>query len=425
MDMAQAIFHQIPPNQMNQHPHIHPHGRYHMNGVHPTSMPSTPHTATPLGSSLHNTNGTLRKHIPGTKRKIAPDGKPMTRLPAEIKRFRNSFIFFVNEQRKNKVVDSNSEASGARNRAFIRDMSVKWHNMPEEERAPYVKLANEDKVRYNHEIAEWEEKHPGQGPKVKRKHLPVAVLDEQPVDDSPITAKFENTSSTLSDLGDNPTSAPPTISRDPLISSPTPSQESNSIVNYQQSIKTEANSKNNNMASSFASTAAAADTESASASIADSLSNIVEQIHESIIPMSSTTHYDIKSTTAELGISTSELISALTQATPSQALYVDPAHAMYSDSVVAYEASIDDVGHASNMVDNGMSSLGEMMSISVAELSAMSSIAPTPSGQMSPPIQIPGAISNNPEHLDRIVNSIKQANAIINSSSNSSSNPVQ
>ena len=417
MVMAHSIMHQNSPHRQNQHLHMHPNGHLHMNGIQSISMASgVPYTATaasaaaaaasPLGSPLHNPNGTLRKHIPGTKRKITPDGKPMTRLPTEIKRFRNSFIFFVNEQRKNKGVDGNSSASGARNREFIRDMSAKWHEMSEDERAPYIKLANEDKERYNREIAEWEEKHPGQGPKSKRKRLTVSVTDDQLVD-SPMTAKIEGSGNLfVNSLRDNPISAPPILARDPSRPPPTP-LESNSVDNYHQEIKTDENNGDEFITSNTTNP------------ISIGLTTIAEQPNESTLAAassssSSTTnaYNDIKPTTVELGLSTSELISTFTQSAPIQGMYSDVSHAMHNGMV----SSAVPMENGTAMTANNMSTLNQMMNISAAELSAMSSIAPTPAGQMSPPIQTPGALSNNPEHLDQIANAIEQANAIINSS---------
>ena len=39
---------------------------------------------------------------------------------------------------------------------IVRVIAEKWSNMTDEEKAPYVKLAEDDKVRYNREISNYE-----------------------------------------------------------------------------------------------------------------------------------------------------------------------------------------------------------------------------------------------------------------------------
>ncbi|KAJ2674033.1 hypothetical protein IWW42_001852 [Coemansia sp. RSA 1085] len=67
------------------------------------------------------------------------------RNKSKFKRFRNAFIFYVNDQR-NKV---NEEIKKLKNREFLRLMSSRWKSMSEEERKPYVLLAEEDKRRFD------------------------------------------------------------------------------------------------------------------------------------------------------------------------------------------------------------------------------------------------------------------------------------
>ncbi|KAJ2391236.1 hypothetical protein H4S02_001433 [Coemansia sp. RSA 2611] len=59
------------------------------------------------------------------------------RNKSKFKRFRNAFIYYVNDQRKLK------------NREFLQLMSARWKALSEEARQPYVRLAEEDKKRFN------------------------------------------------------------------------------------------------------------------------------------------------------------------------------------------------------------------------------------------------------------------------------------
>ncbi|KAJ1663352.1 hypothetical protein IW140_001901 [Coemansia sp. RSA 1813] len=70
------------------------------------------------------------------------------RNKSKFKRFRNAFIYFVNDQR-DKVDD---ETKKLKNREFLQLMSARWKTMPEIERKPYVHLAEEDKKRFNEDV---------------------------------------------------------------------------------------------------------------------------------------------------------------------------------------------------------------------------------------------------------------------------------
>ncbi|KAJ2843958.1 hypothetical protein J3B02_005107, partial [Coemansia erecta] len=70
---------------------------------------------------------------------------------APYKRFRNSFIFFANERRK-QWRREHPEVSKIQNRGFIQDMSKVWNNMAAEEKEPYIKMAEEDKARYEEDV---------------------------------------------------------------------------------------------------------------------------------------------------------------------------------------------------------------------------------------------------------------------------------
>ncbi|KAJ2245117.1 hypothetical protein GGH97_002949 [Coemansia sp. RSA 475] len=71
------------------------------------------------------------------------------RNKSKFKRFRNAFIYYVNDQR-DKVGESTKKL---KNREFLQLMSARWKSLSEEERSPYVKLAEEDKKRFNEDQA--------------------------------------------------------------------------------------------------------------------------------------------------------------------------------------------------------------------------------------------------------------------------------
>ncbi|KAI8871298.1 hypothetical protein GQ42DRAFT_168465 [Ramicandelaber brevisporus] len=59
------------------------------------------------------------------------------------KRFRNAFIFYVNEQRKRRA-----DEAIVKNRDFLKLMSAEWKQMTEAEKQPYYQMAQEDRDRY-------------------------------------------------------------------------------------------------------------------------------------------------------------------------------------------------------------------------------------------------------------------------------------
>ncbi|KAJ1897887.1 hypothetical protein LPJ66_003093 [Kickxella alabastrina] len=74
--------------------------------------------------------------------------KKPPRNKSKFKRFRNAFIYFVNDQR-DKVDDDTKKL---KNREFLQLMSARWKTMSEEERGPYVNLAEEDKKRFEEDV---------------------------------------------------------------------------------------------------------------------------------------------------------------------------------------------------------------------------------------------------------------------------------
>ncbi|KAJ2908349.1 hypothetical protein GGI21_002974, partial [Coemansia aciculifera] len=98
----------------------------------------------------------------GTKRKSSSDGQPLTNLPSSIKRFRNSFIYYVNRMRREMQGpdDGPSVKIEVNNREFLKEMSAKWRSMSEAEKAPFNEMANADKERFLRQMQEYEQKHP-------------------------------------------------------------------------------------------------------------------------------------------------------------------------------------------------------------------------------------------------------------------------
>ncbi|KAI8870688.1 hypothetical protein GQ42DRAFT_155128 [Ramicandelaber brevisporus] len=67
--------------------------------------------------------------------------------PANVfKRFRNAFIFYVNEQRRIR-----SDDALTKNRDFLKMMSAEWKVMTELEKQPYYQMAQEDRERYEND----------------------------------------------------------------------------------------------------------------------------------------------------------------------------------------------------------------------------------------------------------------------------------
>ncbi|KAJ1797040.1 hypothetical protein LPJ59_003379 [Coemansia sp. RSA 2399] len=77
--------------------------------------------------------------------------KPKPRAPrnkSKFKRFRNAYIYFVNDQR-DKV---DAETKKLKNKEFLQLMSARWKTMSEDQRKPYIHLAEEDKKRFNEDV---------------------------------------------------------------------------------------------------------------------------------------------------------------------------------------------------------------------------------------------------------------------------------
>ncbi|KAJ1790398.1 hypothetical protein LPJ59_005171, partial [Coemansia sp. RSA 2399] len=85
-------------------------------------------------------SGAVKCSVGRTKRPEAP-----------YKRFRNSFIFFANDRRQ-QWKREHPEVTKIQNRGFIQCMGKVWNNMSAEEKAPYMKMAEDDKLRYEADV---------------------------------------------------------------------------------------------------------------------------------------------------------------------------------------------------------------------------------------------------------------------------------
>ncbi|KAJ1945722.1 hypothetical protein GGF37_001553 [Kickxella alabastrina] len=115
-------------------------------------------------STSMSANGPPITTLVGTKRKSSSDGQPMTNLPMSIKRFRNSFIYFVNERRREVQYSKDGTPTNVEvnNRDFLKEMSTKWRAMSEDEKGPYLRMACADKERFTKEMREYELEHPNE-----------------------------------------------------------------------------------------------------------------------------------------------------------------------------------------------------------------------------------------------------------------------
>ncbi|KAJ1729963.1 hypothetical protein LPJ61_003271, partial [Coemansia biformis] len=68
----------------------------------------------------------------------------------KFKRFRNAFIYYVNDQRQVDKVDE--DVRRLKNREFLQLMSAQWKSLPLAKRQPYMRLAEEDKRRFNEDV---------------------------------------------------------------------------------------------------------------------------------------------------------------------------------------------------------------------------------------------------------------------------------
>ncbi|RKP38661.1 high mobility group box domain-containing protein, partial [Dimargaris cristalligena] len=64
------------------------------------------------------------------------------------KRFRNAFIFFVNEQRKVR----NPGQASIKNREFVQMMSNEWKALSNDAKKPYQDMAKADRERYDRDV---------------------------------------------------------------------------------------------------------------------------------------------------------------------------------------------------------------------------------------------------------------------------------
>lgn len=112
------------------------------------SQQMTQASALPNTSQSHNTPP---YSVPHSERSLSQSNAKTPRPPknkSKFKRFRNAFIFFVNDQR----TMADGETKKLKNREFLRLMSSHWKDMSEEERSPYVQLAEADKKRFNEDV---------------------------------------------------------------------------------------------------------------------------------------------------------------------------------------------------------------------------------------------------------------------------------
>ncbi|KAJ2234759.1 hypothetical protein IWW45_003158, partial [Coemansia sp. RSA 485] len=121
-------------------------------------------------ASVSSSSGPLITTLVGTKRKSSSDGQPMTNLPISIKRFRNSFIYYVNEKRREIQFNGDGTPTNVEvnNREFLKEMSAKWRAMSEDEKSPYLRMADADKERFTKQMREYELEHPEEFVKAPR-----------------------------------------------------------------------------------------------------------------------------------------------------------------------------------------------------------------------------------------------------------------
>ncbi|KAJ2397110.1 hypothetical protein GGI05_000803, partial [Coemansia sp. RSA 2603] len=124
----------------------------------------------PSVSGSVTSNGPMITTLVGTKRKSSIDGLPVTNLPMSVKRFRNSFIYFVDEKRREAQQSSDGSSKGTEinNRDFLKEMSALWRALSDEEKGPYLRMADADKERFTRQMREYELEHPDEFAKMSR-----------------------------------------------------------------------------------------------------------------------------------------------------------------------------------------------------------------------------------------------------------------
>ncbi|KAJ1676980.1 hypothetical protein EV182_007134, partial [Spiromyces aspiralis] len=130
-------------HQLGHNGHLH-------HGHHPGSLAGTPNgnVYTNSSSAAHTENGTPEA---GSSHDSDHGTAGAATPKSSYKRFRNSFIFFVNEQRKlRKPGDEN-----IKNREFIQSMSEIWRTMSDDEKKPYIEMAKQDKERYESDVKKY------------------------------------------------------------------------------------------------------------------------------------------------------------------------------------------------------------------------------------------------------------------------------
>ncbi|KAJ1924162.1 hypothetical protein IWQ60_005391 [Tieghemiomyces parasiticus] len=97
------------------------------------------HASGDMNSPTSSTGGTSTTSAPAT---------PLIAARNTYKRFRNPFIFYVNEMRKKH----NPTKASIKNREFVQMMSKEWKQLPEEDKKPYQDMAKADRARYDRDV---------------------------------------------------------------------------------------------------------------------------------------------------------------------------------------------------------------------------------------------------------------------------------
>ncbi|KAJ2683797.1 Non-histone chromosomal protein 6 [Coemansia spiralis] len=137
-----------------------------------TYHPSTEHSQT-TGLIFNNNPITPTQSAQNvlTSSSLQTQAKPRPpRNKSKFKRFRNAFIYYVNDQR----VDN--ETKMLKNREFLRLMSARWKVMSEIERSPYVKLAEADKKRFDDDVKKFGKYESRQRRYNKSRHINSEIL---------------------------------------------------------------------------------------------------------------------------------------------------------------------------------------------------------------------------------------------------------
>ncbi|KAJ2770742.1 hypothetical protein IWQ57_002520 [Coemansia nantahalensis] len=117
------------------------HSYTYLPAAHESSLPSAA-----FGAETASSATSTHCHQPAGATRQKKSSRP-PRNNNKFKRFRNAFIYFVNDQRQVE-----EEVRNLKNREFLRLMSARWKSLPQDQREPYVRMAEEDKSRYNEDV---------------------------------------------------------------------------------------------------------------------------------------------------------------------------------------------------------------------------------------------------------------------------------